>query len=184
MRRTNGFTLVELMVTVVIIGVLAAVAGTAYTKYFARARVSEVTAFFGDIRNKEEAYRTEFSMYLSTTVIGETDVYPALVANNEPNAKPFLPAINTNWYFLGARPGRPSVYCGYNVIAGPPASWGNFGNGAFVQGAFTAVPLEPWWVAFAMCDNDNKPGTLYDNNNSTYLTWYNNTAVRDLNSGR
>ena len=183
MRRSNGFTLVELMVTVVIIATLAAVAGTAYTKYFARARVAEVVAFFGEIRNKEEAYRTEFSQYYSTTTVGESDLYPVLINGREPTAKLWNPAVNTPWFFLGARPGRAAVYCGYNAVAGPTGSWGAYG-GAFVQASFGGViPLEPWWVAFAMCDNDNVAGTLYDGNNTTYLTWYNNTSLRDQFSG-
>lgn len=51
MKRPRGFTLIELMIVVAVIGVLAAVAIPAYDGYIKRARLSEVTLAMGSIMN-------------------------------------------------------------------------------------------------------------------------------------
>ena len=60
-RKTNqkGFTMVELMVVVVIVGVLAAVAVPLYGKYVKNARVTEATARIGEIVTSSKAWAVE-----------------------------------------------------------------------------------------------------------------------------
>src|SRR5260221_8814208 len=103
MRRPRGFTLIELMIVVAILVILASIAVTAYKRYMARARATEVYAVFADIRAKEEAYRAEYGAYLNISA-SEVDFYPALLTNGtDPVPKNWAPP-NANSAIMGVRP--------------------------------------------------------------------------------
>lgn len=56
MRHNSGFTLIEVMITVAIVGILAAIAVPSYNEYVQRARITEATSSLSDMRNKMEQY--------------------------------------------------------------------------------------------------------------------------------
>jgi type IV pilus assembly protein PilA len=73
MRRfQEGFTLIELMIVVAIIGILAAVAVPAYQDYIARAQVSEAVSLSAGTKTPLSEYFNQFGIWpqVATDVVG------------------------------------------------------------------------------------------------------------------
>ena len=63
----HGFTLIELMITVAIVGILAAVAYPSYTQYIVRANRSAAQSFMFSVNNKQEQYMLDARRYTGGT---------------------------------------------------------------------------------------------------------------------
>lgn len=64
MRQEKGFTLIELMVVVAIVGILAAIAYPSYREYVMRGRIAEATSVLSDMRIKIEQYYADNKTYV------------------------------------------------------------------------------------------------------------------------
>ncbi len=67
--KSRGFTLIELMVTVAIVGILAAVAFPAYTQYIVRANRSAAQAQMLDIANRQQQFLLANRAYATKVVL-------------------------------------------------------------------------------------------------------------------
>jgi type IV pilus assembly protein PilE len=56
MKQQRGFSLIELMIAIVIVGILASIALPSYRDYLTRSRIPEAAAELGDIRVRMEQF--------------------------------------------------------------------------------------------------------------------------------
>jgi prepilin-type N-terminal cleavage/methylation domain-containing protein len=148
-NRQTGFTLIEVLITVAIVGVLAALAVMKFGRQTRKSRATEVQAVFAELRNREEQYHLENGVYFSTGA-DEDSTYPATPA---PQSQPFTPMDEPAWQPLRVKAPMSRVYCGYVVIAGRGGDGSNLGSKAADFG-FAAAPATDWYYLLAHCDLD------------------------------
>jgi type IV pilus assembly protein PilE len=61
----RGFTLLELVVVIIILGILATLGFTQYTKMVEKGRTSEAKMVLGQLRTAQEAYNQQYGSYTS-----------------------------------------------------------------------------------------------------------------------
>ena len=65
MKNEKGFTLIELMIVVAIIGILAAIAIPNFLSYQKKAKTSEAKVNIGAIKTSQESYKAENNAYFA-----------------------------------------------------------------------------------------------------------------------
>ena len=149
MGLAGGFTLVELMIVVAIVGVLAAVAVSAYRKSIRKAKAgNEVPAMLGQFQVREEQYFAETGDYLATGT-SDTDMFPA-TPGKAGTYVDVSGSVPTTWQTLKIQLASRGLYCGYVVRT--------FAAGTAPSGAasavFTGTQTRPYFIVRAECDWD------------------------------
>jgi type IV pilus assembly protein PilA len=159
----RGFTLVELLVVVAMIGVLAALALVGYKKYMRAASSSEASAMIQGIRAAQESYKAEMLVYLDVSASLSTlsNYYPRdPSANCQANITRKTPWANPNgsdyvkWRTLNVTADSPVVF-GYATKAGTTTTAYPALPSQLVQNPnLPSPPTEPWYIITAMADRD------------------------------
>lgn len=120
-RRARGFTLIEMMIAVAIVGVLALIATVGYRRWVKASFVAEGQDMIASIRTQEEAFLAENGAYLNVSNgLGPPNTYPSQKPGATKTAwgAPCTTCLAPNsWQSLGVQASAPVAF-GYSVIAG------------------------------------------------------------------
>jgi type IV pilus assembly protein PilE len=106
-RHTQGFTLLELMIVVAIIGILAAVAIPAFQNYQHRSKRSEAYANLSAVAKLQKTYFSEYNAYTPTIVSQPGGGLGS-------HKRPWTPAAELAYSSVGFRP-EGDVFYDYEV---------------------------------------------------------------------
>lgn len=82
-RTSRGFTLIEVMITVVIVAILASIALPSYRQYIVRSKRSAAQAQMMDIANRQQQFLIANRSYANTTALTASGYsLPAEVSSN------------------------------------------------------------------------------------------------------
>jgi type IV pilus assembly protein PilE len=118
-NKYSGFSLIELMVVVVIIGILASVAIPSYTAYVENGRRAEGKAFALDIASRQERHFTQYSRYASSLTATDAtglSMGSASSENNTYSADATVANGNTT-YLITLTPTMTDSTCGELTLA-------------------------------------------------------------------
>jgi prepilin-type N-terminal cleavage/methylation domain-containing protein len=145
--RSAGFTTIELMIGVAIVGILAALAIPSFKGYLYRGRVTEAVTILNEIKTRQEAYRGRFGNYAAV----DGDDWGTWTPGTLPGVHAVPWPSSPEWEELGLSP-PGNVRFRYATIAGQP--------GEAPPAATNLDPNSFWFAAQAEGDLDGDGDTF------------------------
>ncbi len=175
MKARRGFTLIELMIVVAIIGILSMLSITGYKTVMSKSRMAEGHNVVSGVKIAQDQYFAETGRYAN---IGWAKICPQDVAANAPKSKPYgwnpgCSGGTSTWASLAYSPdgairfgvmtqALPAATVTHPVI--PNAANNNTINGALLTDPGTLA--KPWYAIAATSDLDG------DGDAASYTTIY------------
>lgn len=134
MKVNSGFTLIELMIVVAVIGILMAIAIPNYNDYVTRSRITGATSALADMRVRMEQYFQDNRTYVGAYAAGT-------VAPPPPNTATFTfsnPALTATTYTIDATGAGSMTGFTYRITqngrdtTAVPAGWSGANGGCWV----------------------------------------------------
>ncbi len=151
-RSTSGFTLIELMIVVIILGVLAAIALPSFSAYVQRSKMAESVGFLGEIKQRQEAYKAEYGQFADVSEGDLSNYRPTTLPSGGDKISWGDPAAMPRWVQLGADLDSGTRFQ-YSVIAGVP-------GGDAAPAVYNIPNTDFWFVAQANGDLDGDGETV------------------------
>lgn len=169
MRRVQrGFTLIEVMITVALIAVLAAVAIPTFSKETRKSKASsEVNGMFGELGIRQDQYKLENGTYLTAAACPSTP----LAAGQDASG---CIAAGQPWATLRVRLPTQKLMCSYEMQSGT----GTTGPSAPTGFTFSP-PAGAWYFIVATCNMDGNTSV-----NATYFISSVDSKMQTQNAGR
>ena len=117
--RHSGFTLIELMITLVIIGILAGIAYPSYTRYMTQTRRSDAQIALTEIANRQEKYLSQCATYTTTLTGGSISGCSGLGYNALSPDGHYALSIAADTILSTCSAASPVISCGYTATANP-----------------------------------------------------------------
>ena len=106
MAKARGFSLIEVMIAVAIVGILAAIAVPSYQSHLRKARRADAAAFMTQVQQKQQQYLMDARSYaLGGTALTELSLT--------------APTSVTDWYTVTVTPAAPTVPPSFTITATP-----------------------------------------------------------------
>jgi len=142
-RVSKAFTLVEILIVVVILGILAAIVIPQFTNASADAQVGNVETQLQTIRSQIELYRVRNNGTYPAFIAGDSWAAAGMVNDNYLRTAPVNPRTGTTTIVMSGDPG-------VRVASGEAGWWydgaGNFGCNGFNEGFRSQSPVgNPWY---------------------------------------
>ena len=159
-RRDRGFTLIEMMIVVAIIGILASLAVVGYRRLITSSHVAEATNMVQNIRVAQEGYHAETQQYANISLDVAGPYYPSNAPTGAQVTAWGAPCTvciaGMDWSMLPLHVDGPVLF-GYATTAGPantaPADASVTVNGQVL--AFPSPSTVDWFIVSAKCDLDS-----------------------------